>query len=93
MNSDDSTDSDNLGPGNPEYKLKSELCKKYIERGSCPYGIKCKFAHGCHELRQSMGVNLKYKTKLCMTFFNENNCKYGNRCNFRHTKNSENKKN
>lgn len=29
-------------------KEKSELCKKFMERGSCPTGDKCKFAHGSH---------------------------------------------
>ena len=27
-------------------KLKSQLCKKFMENGCCPYDKKCKFAHG-----------------------------------------------
>ena len=27
-------------------KLKSQLCKKFMEHGYCPYDKKCKFAHG-----------------------------------------------
>lgn len=29
-------------------KEKLELCRKYLEYGYCPYGTKCKFAHGSH---------------------------------------------
>ena len=29
-------------------KEKSQLCKKYLEFGFCPYEKKCKFAHGSH---------------------------------------------
>ena len=69
-------------------KEKSELCKKFLEKGSCPYGEKCKFAHGSHELRQNHGQNAKYKTKECLTFFNGCHCKYGDRCNFLHQSSS-----
>ncbi|KAJ1932268.1 hypothetical protein EC988_009514, partial [Linderina pennispora] len=34
---------------NPLYKTK--MCDKYQRDGECPYGIKCVFAHGEHELR------------------------------------------
>ena len=34
-------------------KIKVELCKNYMERGHCPYGGRCKFAHGVSELRQN----------------------------------------
>ena len=29
-------------------KEKSELCRKFMEFGYCPYQKKCKFAHGSH---------------------------------------------
>ena len=32
-------------------RYKTELCRKFMENGSCPYGKKCQFAHGYHELR------------------------------------------
>ncbi len=29
-------------------KEKSQLCKRFMENGYCPYEKKCKFAHGSH---------------------------------------------
>lgn len=29
-------------------KVKSSLCKNFTEKGFCPYGQKCQFAHGTH---------------------------------------------
>lgn len=66
------------------FKEKSELCKKFTEQGFCPYGSRCKFAHGSHELRQNHCQNSKYKTKECHTFSSICHCKYGDRCNFLH---------
>ena len=31
-------------------KYKTELCKTFSETGKCPYGFKCRFAHGKEEL-------------------------------------------
>lgn len=31
-------------------KIKTELCKSFMETGSCPFDDKCAFAHGDHEL-------------------------------------------
>ena len=67
-------------------KEKSQLCKKYLEFGFCPYEKKCKFAHGSHELRKNQQVNSKYKTKECGVFLTEGFCMYGERCNFIHRK-------
>ena len=30
-------------------KVKSSLCRNFMEKGSCPYGSKCQFAHGPSE--------------------------------------------
>ncbi len=31
-------------------RYKTELCKKWLKNGMCPYGIRCQFAHGDIEL-------------------------------------------
>uniref|UniRef100_A0A6C0AX98 C3H1-type domain-containing protein n=1 Tax=viral metagenome TaxID=1070528 RepID=A0A6C0AX98_9ZZZZ len=45
------------GKGKPvikdHQKYKTVLCKTFEKTGSCPYGNKCQFAHGIHELRIS----------------------------------------
>jgi hypothetical protein len=64
-------------------KYKTELCKKFQSTGKCPYGHKCRFAHGKKELlSKSQGVN--YKKKPCKTFYEKGYCPYGSRCNFQH---------
>ena len=72
----------------PKYsnKEKSQLCKRFMQNGSCPYEKKCKFAHGSHELRRNQQVNSKYKTKECGVFITQGFCLYGERCNFIHQK-------
>lgn len=67
-------------------KEKSQLCKKFIEFGVCPYEKKCKFAHGSHELKKNQQPNCRYKTKECGVFLHEGSCMYGERCNFIHAK-------
>ena len=64
-------------------KVKTSLCKKYAETGSCPYGFKCQFAHGLIELRCNVDEN-SYKTKPCNSYFKKGLCMYGDRCNFSH---------
>lgn len=85
-NTDDGSSLEETAPAKFYIKEKSELCKKFMEKGSCPYGYKCKFAHGSQELRQNNSQNCKYKTKECQTFFMQSHCKYGERCNFIHSK-------
>ena len=48
-------------------KYKTELCKTFTETGKCPYGYKCRFAHGKEELN-SKNLNLNYKKKKCKKF-------------------------
>jgi butyrate response factor 1 len=62
---------------------KTEMCRSFMETGSCRYGNKCQFAHGAHELRPVMR-HPKYKTEVCKKFANTGNCPYGNRCRFIH---------
>ena len=64
-------------------KYKTELCKKFQATGQCPYGYKCRFAHGSGELIiKNQGKN--YKKRLCKSFYEKGYCPYGSRCNFRH---------
>eukprot|EP00826_Nyctotherus_ovalis_P062461 TRINITY_DN9038_c0_g1_i18.p1 TRINITY_DN9038_c0_g1~~TRINITY_DN9038_c0_g1_i18.p1 ORF type:complete len:176 (-),score=30.12 TRINITY_DN9038_c0_g1_i18:129-656(-) len=67
-----------------KYKYKTELCKNWEERGYCPYGAKCRFAHGARELNSKEKINDKYKSKPCQAFFSTMFCSYGNRCLFKH---------
>ena len=73
-------------------KYKTELCKTYSETGKCPYGTKCRFAHGKDELiTKKLCTN--YKKKQCKTFFENGYCPYGSRCTFKHSEyNFENTK-
>ncbi|KAJ4461851.1 putative mRNA decay activator protein ZFP36L1 [Paratrimastix pyriformis] len=62
---------------------KTELCRLFMETGSCRYGDACKFAHSVHELRAVLR-HPKYKTVPCAAFHSTGRCIYGNRCRFIH---------
>mmetsp|Transcript_7584 Transcript_7584/g.33831 ORF Transcript_7584/g.33831 Transcript_7584/m.33831 type:complete len:148 (+) Transcript_7584:114-557(+) len=62
---------------------KTEMCRSFVERGYCPYGEKCQFAHGEHELRP-VTRHPKYRTKKCKNFAETGVCTYGVRCRFIH---------
>ena len=62
---------------------KTELCRAFIENGSCGYGEKCQFAHGERDQRAVLR-HAKYKTKQCWTYHSTGFCYYGARCNFIH---------
>ena len=64
-------------------KYKTELCKTFRETGKCPYGFKCRFAHGKEELLSKI-LNSNYKKKDCKTFSECGFCPYGSRCSFKH---------
>ena len=64
-------------------KYKTELCKKFQSTGKCPYGHKCRFAHGKEELICKL-QGLNYKKKPCKTFNEKGYCPYGSRCSFKH---------
>jgi hypothetical protein len=64
-------------------KYKTELCKKFQSTGKCPYGYKCRFAHGKEELISKL-QGLNYKKKPCKTFNEKGYCPYGSRCSFKH---------
>lgn len=65
-------------------KYKTELCKSFNETGFCPYGNKCRFAHGKDELFQKENIPSNYKKKKCISFHSDFYCVYGNRCLFKH---------
>lgn len=68
-----------------EAKYKTELCKKFEGTGYCPYGKKCKFAHGKEELNEKYLSNKRrYKSKKCNSFHSVMTCPYGSRCMFAH---------
>ena len=63
-------------------KYKTELCQKFQNTGHCPYGYKCRFAHGKQELiTKHQGKNYK---KDFVILFSKKDIPYGSRCNFRH---------
>ena len=64
-------------------KIKSELCKKFMENGHCKFGNNCDFAHGLDELKEKKHVNSLFKTQVCKNFL-QNNCRFGDRCHFVH---------
>ncbi|KAK1301767.1 Zinc finger CCCH domain-containing protein 9 [Acorus calamus] len=63
---------------------KTELCNKWQETGSCPYGPRCQFAHGIAELRPVIR-HPRYKTEICRMVLHGLRCPYGHRCHFRHS--------
>merc|ERR1712025_523777 len=66
------------------YRFKTMICNSFKEKGRCPYGDKCQFAHGNDEMRDVLGSQSNYKTKRCQKFWNAGYCAYGSRCNFLH---------
>ncbi|KAK9115456.1 hypothetical protein Syun_022253 [Stephania yunnanensis] len=63
--------------------FKTELCNKWQETGTCPYGDHCQFAHGIGELRPVIR-HPRYKTEVCRMVLSGDSCPYGHRCHFRH---------
>lgn len=64
--------------------FKTELCNKWQETGTCPYGDHCRFAHGITELRPVIR-HPRYKTEVCRMIMTGGRCPYGHRCHFRHS--------
>ncbi|XP_074299680.1 zinc finger CCCH domain-containing protein 15-like [Silene latifolia] len=63
---------------------KTELCNKWEETSTCPYGQHCRFAHGLSELRPIIR-HPRYKTQVCRMVLTGVQCPYGHRCHFRHS--------
>ena len=62
---------------------KTELCGPFMKTGSCPYGLKCQFAHGEAELKH-IERPPKWRSKPCANWSKYGSCRYGNRCCFKH---------
>lgn len=75
---------DNKVHQNFNTKAKSSLCRNFMEKGTCPYGNKCQFAHGPTELKCNTDNQMSYKTRTCHAFARKGYCSYGSRCNFLH---------
>jgi len=71
-------------PGSSNPRFKTEICRNFKDRGTCPYGDQCQFAHGKHEMRTDVVRHNKYKTKHCQKYWIKGYCAYGPRCNFIH---------
>ena len=65
-------------------KFKTELCSTFSESGFCPYGNKCRFAHGRDELFDRPINNPNYRRIECNAFHSTGYCNYGMRCHFKH---------
>ena len=73
-------------PHTEELRYKTEMCKKWVENnGDCPYGFKCRFAHGHEEVQSKNFINGKYRSKPCFDYHKLLNCVYGDRCMFYHS--------
>uniref|UniRef100_A0A914D555 C3H1-type domain-containing protein n=1 Tax=Acrobeloides nanus TaxID=290746 RepID=A0A914D555_9BILA len=64
--------------------FRTRLCRAF-QKGFCPYGQLCNFAHGEEELHNPPPLHPKYKTMLCRNFVH-GICPYGDRCQFIHNK-------
>ena len=74
-------------------KYKTEICKNWERKGSCPYNNKCRFAHGKDELMlKEIETNPNYRARDCLNFFKYGYCNYGRRCCFRHDERKFNEK-
>ena len=63
---------------------KTELCASFIKSGgNCPYGDKCQFAHGEHDLKV-VDRPPKWRSKACQNWIKTGTCAYNERCCFRH---------
>ena len=58
-----------------------------MDKGSCPHGDHCHYAHGEHEVK----VHYKYKTARCHNFWRTGECPLGSACNFYHSESERRK--
>ncbi|KAL0212771.1 hypothetical protein RCL1_006397 [Eukaryota sp. TZLM3-RCL] len=67
---------------------KTEWCRLLLEKGHCPWGTHCNFAHSADELKAKLCHPL-FKTEKCKAFHEQGYCPYGSRCRFDHSLKSE----
>jgi hypothetical protein len=75
--------SQNNNSSTPNTKYKSELCKNFMQFGSCPYSGSCQFAHNEAELRVTVKPR-KFRTQKCKNWTATQTCPYMHRCCFLH---------
>lgn len=69
---------------NEPVKYKTELCKNWLENGKCKYSVRCKFAHGKHELVSNDSSARQVRKANCESYHNDKYCPYGIRCQYTH---------
>ncbi|CAD8049636.1 unnamed protein product [Paramecium sonneborni] len=69
-------------------KKKTELCKNFMLKNTCKFGLECSYAHGYSELLPKGHLHKNYKTKACKNFLNNGFCNYGARCQYIHPENT-----
>lgn len=65
-------------------KFKTEMCKFWEAKGSCPYGKRCAFAHGDTEKRYKGPQKDRKAPIKCFNFHQHGYCSYGRRCQYIH---------
>lgn len=56
----------------------------------CPFGDRCNFAHGEHELKSRDFTHPNYKTVKCRNYYINGYCCFGARCQFIHKTTNKN---
>ena len=76
------TKKDNNGAGT----FKTSMCKNILEKGQCPHGDYCLFAHKSSELRKkSLEIDEEnFKTRMCKNVIEKGHCTHGIYCQYAH---------
>lgn len=70
-------------------KVKTELCRNFMSGKGCPFGSKCNYAHGEHELKFTKLLDLErsglvdieiFRTHPCFTWVATGACPFDQRC-------------
>jgi len=64
--------------GRPGGGFKTRLCTYFVDRGMCPSGASCTFAHSTSEIHG-------WKTRLCRFAADPSSCPQGDKCSFAHS--------